>query len=106
MDIAATVPSDISREANGSMLVSLTMTVNEAPSAAVQLVVGDTAVPIAKLLHPGANHLEIALPCFTGQEFNKAQTVIGLKTDGKLDLDLIDARLVENKTGTSCPAGN
>jgi beta-glucosidase len=104
MDIAAATPTDMSREANGSMLVSLTMTVNAVPTSAVQLVVGDTSVPIARLLHPGANHLEIALPCFVGQDFADARTVIGLKTGGKLDLDLVDARLVENKTGTSCPA--
>ncbi len=104
IDIAAAAPSDISREANGSMLVSLTLTVNGPPPSSVQLVVGDTALPIAKLLHAGANHIEVGLPCFVGQDFEKAHTVIGLKTDGKLDLDLIDARLVENKAGTTCPA--
>ncbi|OHT21813.1 glycoside hydrolase family 3 protein [Edaphosphingomonas haloaromaticamans] len=102
--IAAADPTDISREANGSMLVSLDVKVGKAPSSAVHLMVGDTALPIARLLRPGASHLEIALPCFKGQDFSKVQPLLRLKTGGTLDMDLIDARLVENKTGTVCPA--
>jgi beta-glucosidase len=104
--IAADMPTDVSREANGSMLVALTLSVSAAPTSAVQLMVGDKSVPLEKLLRPGPNHLEIALPCFVGADFSRAQSVIGLKTSGKLDIDLIDARLIENKTGTSCPSAN
>jgi beta-glucosidase len=51
ISIAAASPSDLSREANGSMMVSLTLDVAQAPSAPVQLVVGGISLPIGPMLH-------------------------------------------------------
>jgi beta-glucosidase len=103
VEIAAATPTDLSREANGSMLISLTLRVNSAPSSAVELVLGDSELRITSLLKTGENHLEIALPCFKGQDFGHVAPVMQLKTQGTLDIDLGDVRLVENKTGTVCP---
>ncbi|WP_206244168.1 glycoside hydrolase family 3 protein [Novosphingobium terrae] len=105
ISIAAATPSDLSREANGSMMVSLTLDVAQAPSAPVQLVVGGISLPIGPMLHAGANHFEIPLPCFKGADFNSISPLLTLRTEGSLDMDLQDARLVENKAAVACPGG-
>jgi hypothetical protein len=74
------------------------------PSAPVQLVVGGISLPIGPMLHPGANHFEIPLPCFKGADFNSVSPLLTLRTDSNLDIDLKDARLVENKAAVACPA--
>ena len=46
MEIAADQPTDVSREANGAMLLSFTLKVNTPPAAEVRLAVGKASVPI------------------------------------------------------------
>jgi beta-glucosidase len=104
--IVAANPTDMAREANGSMLLSVTVRVDRAPSASVRLGVGNASVPVAALLKPGTEQIDIPLTCFTGQDFAAAQPVMKIETSGTLALDLLGVRLIENKTGATCPTEN
>jgi len=106
-EMGADAPSDIAREANGAMLLSLSIRVNVSPTSDVSLGVGSASVPIAGLLRglaPGA-YATVAVPlsCFTGQNLAATPTILHLETGGQLDVSVADIRLTETRSGAACP---
>jgi beta-glucosidase len=101
-------PSDIAREANGAMLLSLNIRVNVPPTGDVRLGVGSASVPIAavlKSLAPNAyTSIDVPLSCFAGQDLAATPTILQIETSGSLDLSIADLRLIETKPGAVCPA--
>ncbi len=100
-------PSDISREANGAMMLSLTARVNTAPDTEVRLGVGSTSVPVTAELKtlPAGNYATLAIPlsCFSAQDLRKTPTIAHLETSGNLDLSVFEIRLTETRMGAACP---
>lgn len=103
-EVAADAPSDIAREANGAMMLSVRMKVNSAPSAGVVLGAGAGTVPVTKLLTPGEVTVNVPLSCFAaGQDLSKTPSVAHLATPGTLDVTVYDVRLIETQPGAACP---
>ena len=100
-------PSDISREANGAMMLSLTVRVNTAPDSEVRLGVGSALVPVTVELKalPVGSYATLALPlsCFSAQDLRKTPTIAHLETLGNLDLSVSEIRLTETRMGAACP---
>ena len=100
-------PSDISREANGAMMLSLTVRVNTAPDTEVRLGVGSASVPVTAELKalPAGNYATLAMPlsCFSAQDLRKTPTIAHLETSGNLDLSVFEIRLTETRMGAACP---
>jgi beta-glucosidase len=107
LEMGADKPSDISREANGAMMLSLTVRVNKAPVTEVRLGVGSASVPVnaeLKALSAGSYAtLTVPLSCFSAQDLMKTPTIFHLETSGSLDLSVSDIRLTETRTGAACP---
>jgi beta-glucosidase len=99
--------SDISREANAAMMLSLTVRVNKAPDTQVRLGVGSVSVPATAELKtlPTGSYANLAVPlsCFSAQDLKKTPTVAHLETSGSLDLSVSEIRLTETITGAACP---
>ena len=103
-EVAADKPSDIAREANGAMMLSVRMTVNAPPSAEVDLGAGAGTVPVTKLLTAGDVTVNVPLSCFAaGQDLAKTPSVAHLATAGTLDVTVRDVRLIETQPGAACP---
>ncbi|HET7106463.1 MAG TPA: glycoside hydrolase family 3 N-terminal domain-containing protein [Candidatus Acidoferrum sp.] len=100
-------PSDVSREANGAMLLSLTVRVNAAPASEVRLSVGSASVPVTAELKalPAGSYATLAVPlsCFSAQDLKQTPSIAQLETSGSLDLSVSEIRLTETKTGAACP---
>jgi beta-glucosidase len=107
LQIGGDKPSDISREANAAMLLSLLVRVNTPPAAEVRLGVGSASLPVTtrlKALPPGSYAtLAVPLSCFSAQDLRKTPTIAHLETSGSLDLSLSEIRLTETRTGAACP---
>jgi beta-glucosidase len=107
LELRGDKPSDISREANGAMMLSLTVRVNTAPSTEVRLGVGSASVPVTAELKalPAGSYSILAVPlsCFSTQDLMKTPTVAHLETSGSLDLSVSEIRLTETRTGAACP---
>jgi beta-glucosidase len=99
--------SDISREANGAMTLSITVRVNRAPDTEVRLGIGSASVPVTAQLKtiPVGSYAALAVPlsCFSAQDLRKTPTIAHLETSGSLDLSISEIRLTENSTGAVCP---
>ncbi len=106
-EVGADKPTDISREANGAMMLSVTLRVNSAPQAEVRLGVGSASVPVTtavKTAPIGAYiGLNVPLSCFASQDLLKTPTVAHLETSGSLDMSISDIRLIETQKGAACP---
>jgi beta-glucosidase len=107
LEVAADQPTDVSREANGAMLLSFTLKVNTSPAAEVRLAVGKASVPITAELKalPAGTYSTLAVPlsCFSAQDLKSTPTIARLETSGSLDLSISEIRLTETKQGASCP---
>jgi beta-glucosidase len=107
LQLGADRPSDISREANGAMMLSLTVRVNTAPDTEVRLGVGSASVPVTAELKalPAGSYatLSLPLPCFSAQDLRKTPTIAHLETSGNLDLSVSEIRLTESRMGAVCP---
>ena len=107
LEMGADRPSDISREANGAMMLSLTVRVNTAPDTEVRLGVGSASVPVTAELKalPAGSYATLALPlsCFSAQDLRKTPTIAHLETSGNLDLSVSEIRLTETRMGAVCP---
>ena len=103
-DISADKPSDIAREANGAMMLSVRMKVNAAPSKAVMMGVGSASLDVTGKLVPGEVTVAYPLSCFKGQDLAATPTVLHLATPGTLDVTIEDVRLIETQSGAACPA--
>lgn len=106
-EMGADAPSDIAREANGAMLLSLSIRVNASPTGDVSLGVGSASVPVAGVLRglaPGT-YATVAVPlsCFSGQNLAATPTIFHLETSGQLDVSVADIRLTETRAGAACP---
>ncbi|MBW8880618.1 MAG: glycoside hydrolase family 3 C-terminal domain-containing protein, partial [Asticcacaulis sp.] len=105
-EVSADAPSDIAREANGAMMLSVRMKVNVAPSSAVTLGAGAGSVPVTGLLKPGEVTVAVPLSCFAaGQDLAKTPSVLRMATAGTLDVTVYDVRLSETQKGAACPTG-
>jgi beta-glucosidase len=107
LEMSADQASDISREANGAMMLSLTVQVNKAPVTEVRLGVGSASVPLTAELKalPAGSYATLAVPlsCFSAQDLMKTPTVAHLETSGSLDLSVSEIRLTETRMGAACP---
>jgi beta-glucosidase len=107
LEMGADKPSDVSREANGAMMLALTVRVIAAPSAGVRLGVGSASVPVTARLRalPIGSYATLAVPlsCFSAHDLTKTPTIVHLETSGHLDLLVSDIRLIEAKRGAACP---
>jgi beta-glucosidase len=108
LEMGADKPSDIGREANGAMMLALTLRINTTPSAGVRLGVGSASVPVTTRLRalPIGSYATLAVPlyCFSAQNLTNTPTIVHLETSGRLDLSVSDIRLTEAKRGAACPA--
>ena len=108
MEMGAEKPSDISREANGGMMLSLTLRVNAAPTTEVRLGIGSASVPLTAELRavPAGSYAILAVPlkCFSSQDLMRTPTILHLETFGSLDLSVSDIGLTEARKGTGCPS--
>ncbi len=107
LEMGAERASDISREANGAMMLSLTLRVNRAPDSEVRLGVGSASVPVTAEVRalPAGSYAILAVPlsCFAAQDLKKTPTITHLETSGSLDLSLSEVRLIETRKGAACP---
>jgi beta-glucosidase len=107
LEMGGEKPSDISREANGAMMLTLTVRVNAAPATEVRLGVGTASVPVTSELRalPAGSYTILAVPlkCFSAQDLMRTPTILHLETSGSLDLSVSDIRLTEARKGTACP---
>ena len=104
-EIASDTPSDIAREANGAMMLSVRMKVNGAPTKDVTLGVGASSLNVTGRLTPGEVTIAYPLSCFKGQDLAATPSVLRLATPGALDVTIEDVRLTETQKGAACPAG-
>jgi len=103
-EVAADRTTDIAREANGAMMLSVKLKINAAPTGDVAMGVGVSTVPVTKLLKTGDVTLTVPLSCFANsQDLAKTPSVLRLATSGTLDISVYDLRLIETKTGAACP---
>jgi len=107
LEMGADQPTDISREANGAMMLRLTLRVNTAPVSEVLLGIGSASVPVTAELKGiaagGYETLAVPLSCFSAQDLRKTPTIARLETSGSLDLSVSEIRLTETKMGAACP---
>jgi len=107
LQLSGDKPSDISREANGAMMLSLTVRVNTTPATEVRLGVGSASVPVTAELKalPVGSYATLAVPlsCFSAQDLKKAPNIAHLETSDSLDLSVSEIRLTETRTGATCP---
>jgi beta-glucosidase len=108
IEVGADRPSDIAREANGAMMLSLDLRINAAPTDEVRLGVGSASVAVTDLLKtlPAGSYTTLAVPlsCFAAQDLAATPTVAQLETAGALDVSIATIRLTETKAGAACPA--
>lgn len=103
LEVAADTPSDIAREANGAMMLSVRMQVHAVPGAMVAMGVGTARLDVTSRLAPGEMTLAFPLSCFKAQDLTRTPTVLRLATAGALDITLEDVRLIETLPGAACP---
>jgi beta-glucosidase len=107
LEMGADQSTDISREANGAMMLSLAVRVNTAPASEVRLGIGSASVPVTAELKgiPAGSYATLAVPlsCFSAQDLRKTPTIARLESSGSLDLSVSEIRLTETKMGASCP---
>jgi beta-glucosidase len=107
LEMGADKPSDIGREANGTMMLSLTVRVNTVPATEVRLGVGSASVPVTAELKalPAGSYATVAVPlsCFAAQDLMKTPTIAHLETSSILDLSVSEIHLTETRTGAACP---
>jgi beta-glucosidase len=108
VEIGAGKPSDVAREANGAMMLAVTLRVNARPDKPVVLGIGAADLPATGLLNalaPGSYQVvAVPLSCFAGQDLAHTPTVMRLQTAGTLDVSIRDVRLTETRPGAACPA--
>ncbi|ESQ84784.1 1,4-beta-D-glucan glucohydrolase [Asticcacaulis sp. AC466] len=108
LEVGAEKPSDIAREANGAMMISLSVRVNSAPTGEVRLGVGTASVPVTawlKTSSPAAYAtLAVPLSCFKAQDLSATPSVARMETSSSLDISVADIRLIETRPGAACPA--
>ena len=107
LEMGADKPTDVSREANGAMMLSLTVRMNVAPVSEVRLGIGSASVPVTAELKGiaagGYATLAVPLSCFSAQDLRKTPTIARLESSGSLDLSVSEIRLTETKMGSTCP---
>ena len=106
LEMGADKPTDIAREANGAMMLSLTVRVNAAPVSSISLGLGSASLVITerlKTLSAGSyGNVSVPLSCFKAQDLTNTPTVMRLETSGVLDISVSEIRLTETKAGASC----
>src|SRR5260370_30328391 len=78
-EVAADGSTDIAREANGAMMLSVKLKINAAPTGGVAMGIGVSAVPVTKMLKTGDVTLTIPLSCFDySQDLSNTPNVLHL----------------------------
>lgn len=102
-------PIDLSREANGAMVLQIDFRATKAPAGTATLSLGGkvpVALPVTGLLKTTDewHKLRVPLRCFGTAGANLAAvTTISLKTSAALGLELSDISLQETAAGDQCP---
>ena len=90
------------------MMLSLSLKVNSLPTGAVTLGVGSASVNITELLKGltagSYSTLAVPLSCFASQDLTNSPTIAEIQADGQLDISLSEIRIIETRSGASCPA--
>jgi beta-glucosidase len=102
-EVAADGTTDIAREANGAMMLSVKLKINAAPTGAVAMGVGVSTVPVTKLLKTGDVTLTFRCRASPTPRTWPRRLASCLATSGTLDISVYDVRLIETKTGTAGP---
>ncbi|RST32172.1 glycoside hydrolase family 3 protein [Sphingomonas ginkgonis] len=100
-------PIDLSREANGAMVLALEVRVTSPARGPVSLLVNDTALPVgAELSRAGEwRSIRVPLRCFGSAAADLAKvTSIRLQTAATLGMELSGVSLQETAAGDRCPA--
>jgi len=108
IELARSEPMDLSREANGAMVLQLELNVTRPPTAAVTLTVGGGEVPVGGLLRRSGDWMRLRVPlrCFGTAGGNlTGVSAIRLRTAGAFNILLSDVSLQETAAGDQCPAG-
>lgn len=106
-DVASEQDVDLSREANGAMMLSLKLRVTTTPQKPVMLTVAGKGFDVTASLAPIGQDTEIRVPltCFAPADQLKAiKSVARLSSDGAFGFELFDVRLIEAKADVKCPA--
>jgi len=109
-------PVDLSRQANGDMVLSLHYRLDEQPTAPVMLTVGcgegcGASVDISSLMGPAGSGewrtAKVKLSCFAaaGADMSKVERPVEIATSGRLALTFTDLKLDSNTGDGVCPAG-
>ena len=107
IELARTNPLDLSREANGAMVLQIELHVTRAPAAPVTLAVSGGRLPVGSLLGRTGDwtRLRVPLRCFSLAGGNLTRvSAIRLETTGALNMELSDVSLQETAAGDRCPA--
>ncbi|MFL6618171.1 MAG: glycoside hydrolase family 3 protein [Povalibacter sp.] len=108
------IARDLSRQANGDMAVALSYTINQTPTAPVELGVGcgdgcGAKVDITRYLKNAPTGkpqtLQVKLSCFAakGADMTRIDQPFILQTAGKLALTLREVKLASNEGDAICP---
>lgn len=110
IELSRFAPLDITREANGAMVLQVELRVTDAAKGAVTLALGGAhpaMLPVAGLLDaPDRNWrtLRVPLRCFAGAGADLGSvTTIRLQTGGSLGLEVSTVSLSETARGDKCP---
>ncbi|MBB4660287.1 glycoside hydrolase family 3 protein [Parvularcula dongshanensis] len=111
LELSAEEPIDLTREANGAMVLAVSMRLDVAPGGAVMLGVGgEDSVMLdvtdrVKRLPDGWSELRVPLRCFgeNGAALDDVTTVLRLQTEHPLTIGLSDATIAETSASDSCP---
>lgn len=105
IELRRPAPIDLSREANGAMVLQIELRLRQPPASPVTLAIGDApALPITGLLGTAGEAwrtVRVPLRCFGAAA--GAVTAIRLQSGGALAFDLSDISLQETVTGDRCP---
>lgn len=118
-EVAGKTSTDISREANGAMMLAVTLKLNGGVTFserkdAVKMGVGAAMIDLTQRLSAlpvgSAQRIAVPLSCFAkpqhpeGQDLSHTATVLRIEGKVPLDIDLIDVRLIETLGNAQCPA--
>jgi beta-glucosidase len=107
LELARMEPLDLSREANGAMVLQIALHITHAPTGPVMLTLGSGELSVGNLLKAGTDwtRLRVPLRCFGAAGGNLAKvSAIRLRTGGALTMELSDISLQETTAVDQCPA--
>jgi beta-glucosidase len=107
--VVAGPPTDLTRQANGDMALSVTYRVDRKPSAPVRLSLGKSSAPLGDILNaapPGEwRTLKVKLSCFRrdGEDLAAVTAPVTIASEGALSISVSELRLTPNQNDAVCP---